>query len=78
MQAAEDRLTVPASEIVQWARAFVRHPSPQTERFEQEPQVQSFVSEAIVPLVNQLGLPCDATAWAISWSSSGPSGPTKA
>jgi acetylornithine deacetylase len=57
MQAAEDRLTVPASEIVKWARAFVRHPSPQTERFEQEPQVQSFVSEAIVPLVNQLGMP---------------------
>src|ERR1700736_1710231 len=57
MQAAEGRLTVPASEIVQWARAFVRHPSPQTERFEQEPQVQSFVGEAVVPLVNQLGLP---------------------
>ena len=57
MQAADDRLTVPASEIVQWARAFVRHPSPQTERFEQEPQVQSFVGEAVVPLVNQLDLP---------------------
>src|SRR5258706_5494961 len=57
MQAAEGRLTVPASEIVQWARAFVRHPSPQTELFEQEPQVQSFVGEAVVPLVNQLGLP---------------------
>src|ERR1700738_2295817 len=57
MQAAEGRLTVPASEIVQWARAFARHPSPQTERFEQEPQVQSFVGEAVVPLVNQLGLP---------------------
>lgn len=58
MHHADDpRLSVPASEIVKWARAFVRHPSPQTERFEQEPQVQSFVSEAIVPLVNQLGMP---------------------
>src|SRR5439155_21518851 len=57
MHGLEDRLTVPTSEIVQWTRAFVRHPSPQTERFEQEPQVQSFVGEAAAPLVNQLGLP---------------------
>jgi len=57
MHGTDDRLTVPTSEIVQWARAFVRHPSPQTERFEQEPQVQCFIAEAIVPLVIQLGLP---------------------
>jgi acetylornithine deacetylase/succinyl-diaminopimelate desuccinylase-like protein len=58
MQIADDpRLTVPTSEIVRWARAFVRHPSPQTERFEQEPQVQSFIAEQVVPLIERLGLP---------------------
>jgi acetylornithine deacetylase len=57
MSADDHRLTVPTSELVQWARAFVRHPSPQTERFEQEPQVQSFIGEAVVPFVNQMGLP---------------------
>jgi acetylornithine deacetylase len=58
MQIADDpRLSLPASDIVQWARAFVRHPSPQTERFEHEPQVQSFISEEIIPLVQRFGLP---------------------
>ena len=35
----------------------MRHPSPQTERFEAEPQVQSFIAEQVVPLVQTLGLP---------------------
>src|SRR6478672_5790353 len=50
-------LSVPAQDIVAWTRAFVRHPSPQTERFEAEPQVQSFIAEQVVPLVQTLGLP---------------------
>ena len=50
-------LSVPTKDIVAWTRAFVRHPSPQTERFEHEPQVQSFISEQVVPLVQSLGLP---------------------
>src|SRR5229473_5289556 len=53
----DHRLAVPTSDIVEWTRAFVRHPSPQTERFEQEPQVQSFIGERIVPLLQELALP---------------------
>src|SRR5262249_43583614 len=53
----EGRLGVPDKSIVEWTRAFVRHPSPQTERFEQEPQVQSFIGDRVVPLVQELGLP---------------------
>ena len=51
------QLGIPTERIVEWTRAFVRHPSPQTERFEQEPQVQSFIAEQVVPLVERLGLP---------------------
>src|SRR4249920_1882635 len=50
-------LSVPTKDIVAWTQAFVRHPSPQTERFEHEPQVQSFIAEQVVPLVQALGLP---------------------
>src|SRR6266508_5731371 len=55
--ADHNQLGIPAADIVAWTRAFVRHPSPQTERFEQEPQVQSFIGEQVVPLVQKLGLP---------------------
>src|SRR5262245_65515366 len=55
--ADHSQLSVPTADIVAWARTFVRHPSPQTERFEQEPQVQSFIGEQVVPLVQALGLP---------------------
>ncbi len=48
---------IPAADIVAWTRAFVRHPSPQTERFEYEPQVQSFIGDVVAPLVAELGLP---------------------
>jgi acetylornithine deacetylase len=51
------QLSVPTADLIAWTRAFVRHPSPQTERFEQEPQVQSFIGENIAPLVEKLGLP---------------------
>jgi acetylornithine deacetylase/succinyl-diaminopimelate desuccinylase-like protein len=50
-------LGIPTKHIVEWARAFVRHPSPQTERFEHEPQVQSFIAGQVVPRVKELGLP---------------------
>jgi acetylornithine deacetylase/succinyl-diaminopimelate desuccinylase-like protein len=50
-------LGIPTKHIVEWARAFVRHPSPQTERFEHEPQVQSFIADQVVPRVKELGLP---------------------
>jgi acetylornithine deacetylase len=51
------QLSLTAADVVEWTRAFVRHPSPQTERFEHEPQVQSFIGEKIVPLLQQLALP---------------------
>jgi acetylornithine deacetylase/succinyl-diaminopimelate desuccinylase-like protein len=54
---ADARLGVPTADMVAWTRAFVRHPSPQTERFEQEPQVQSFIGDEVVPLLQRLGLP---------------------
>jgi acetylornithine deacetylase len=55
--AAHTQLSVLTDDIVAWTRAFVRHPSPQTERFEYEPQVQSFIAEQVVPLVQKLNLP---------------------
>src|SRR5262249_5604979 len=51
------RLGIPTKHIVEGTQAFVRHPSPQTERFEHEPQVQSFIGGRVVPLVQELGLP---------------------
>jgi hypothetical protein len=53
----DEHLSVPTTDIIEWTRAFVRHPSPQTDRFEQEPQVQSFIANAVIPLVAKLGLP---------------------
>ena len=57
MSEADGHLSVATKDIVEWTQAFVRHPSPQTERFEHEPQVQSFITEQVVPLVQALGLP---------------------
>jgi acetylornithine deacetylase/succinyl-diaminopimelate desuccinylase-like protein len=57
VSAAERYLGVGTENLVAWTQAFVRHPSPQTERFEQEPQVQSFIGETVAPLVMALGLP---------------------
>ena len=53
----DGRLSIPTKNIVEWTQAFVRHPSPQTERFEREPQVQSFIADEVVPRVEALGLP---------------------
>ena len=78
MSEAEGHLSVATKDIVEWTQAFVRHPSPQTERFEHEPQVQSFIAEQVMPLVQALGLPWRRDARATSWSNSGPNGPTGA
>ena len=51
------RLAVTSDDVVEWTRSFVRHPSPQTERFEHEPQVQSFITDQVVPLLRKLALP---------------------
>ena len=74
----DPRLAISTSTLVDWARAFVRHPSPQTELFEREPQVQSFIAERIVPLVQKSPCHGDAMAWAMSWSSLALSAPTEA
>lgn len=55
--APKDKLVTPSDEIIRWTQEFVRHPSPQTDQFEYEPQVQSFISDRVVPLVKKLGLP---------------------
>jgi acetylornithine deacetylase/succinyl-diaminopimelate desuccinylase-like protein len=52
-----DSLSVSLDDIVKWTQTFVRHPSPQTDRFEYEPQVQNFITDIVVPLVTELGLP---------------------
>lgn len=53
---AERDLTVRDDDLIAWTRAFVRHASPQTGRFEQDPQVQSFIGDVVAPLAEQLGL----------------------
>src|SRR5262245_16695327 len=57
MATMHERLGITTDDIVGWTRSFVRHPSPQTDKFEFEPQVQSFIAEQCVPLVAKLGLP---------------------
>src|SRR5262249_95363 len=51
------KVVISTDEMIEWTQAFVRHPSPQTERFELDPQVQSFLTEPVMPLVDRLGLP---------------------
>jgi acetylornithine deacetylase/succinyl-diaminopimelate desuccinylase-like protein len=48
---------VPDSQIVEWARRFVRVPSPQTAKFEAEPEVQGFIETCVGGLLSELGLP---------------------
>ena len=43
--------------LIAWTQRFVRYPSPQTELFEQEPQVQNFITECVWPLLREIGLP---------------------
>ncbi len=42
--------------LVNLVSELVRFPSPQTDRMEFEPQVQSFIGECVAPLVERLGL----------------------
>lgn len=41
--------------LVAWTRRLVRHPSPQTDLFEAEPQVQSLIGDIVVPILAELG-----------------------
>jgi acetylornithine deacetylase/succinyl-diaminopimelate desuccinylase-like protein len=50
--AAVDRAT-----LIAWAQKFARYPSQQTALFEQEPEVQGFIADCVMPLVRELGLP---------------------
>ncbi len=46
---------VPEDRLVEWAQTFVRRPSAQTDRFEADPAVQSFIGECVQPLLDGLG-----------------------
>ena len=52
-----DAYGISQQRLVDWTQSFVRHPSPQTELFESEPQIQSFIGDTVVPLVKELELP---------------------
>lgn len=56
MSEATDANGISQQQLIEWTQSFVRHPSPQTELFESDPQIQSFITEAVVPLVKQLDL----------------------
>ena len=43
--------------LIAWAQKFARYPSQQTALFEQEPEVQGFIADCVMPLVGELGLP---------------------
>lgn len=44
--------------LIAWAERAVRHPSQQTDRFEAEPEVQSFIRDCAAPMVAEMGLAC--------------------
>src|SRR5262245_53351533 len=52
-----DAYGISSQRLVDWTQSFVRHPSPQTELFESEPQVQGFIADTVIPLVKELDLP---------------------
>jgi acetylornithine deacetylase len=54
---AQARPTISEADVTAWTQRFVRYPSPQTDRFEAEPQVQGFIGECVAPLMAELGLP---------------------
>ena len=49
--------TVDESTLIAWAQKFARYPSQQTALFEQEPEVQGFIADCVMPVVRELGLP---------------------
>src|ERR1043166_9873900 len=56
MSDVTDGRGISARQLTEWTQTFVRHPSPQTELFEHDPQIQSFIADTVVPLVEGLGL----------------------
>lgn len=56
MSSTLDAMGISAQQLTQWTQSFVRHPSPQTELFEHDPQIQSFIADTVVPLVKRLEL----------------------
>jgi acetylornithine deacetylase len=52
-----DAYGISPQRLIDWTQSFVRHPSPQTELFESDPQIQSFITDTVVPLVKNLELP---------------------
>jgi acetylornithine deacetylase len=49
--------TVDDATLIEWAQKFARYPSQQTALFEQEPEVQGFIADCVMPLVAALKLP---------------------
>ena len=49
--------TVDKSVLIDWAQKFARYPSQQTALFEQEPEVQGFIADCVMPVVRELNLP---------------------
>jgi len=49
---------VPEERLTEWAQTFVRRPSEQSELFEADPAVQSFIGECVQPLLEGLGHRC--------------------
>lgn len=43
--------------LIDWTETFIRHPSPQTDKFEQEPQVQAFLAGPVIQRLEGCGLP---------------------
>ena len=70
---SNDVVDISSQRLVDWTQSFVRHPRPQTELFESEPQIQSFIADIAVRLVTDLDLPFRRDKMAISSLKSGPS-----
>lgn len=48
---------VSEAELIDWVLRFVRYPSQQSDRFEAEPEVQGFIGDCVLPLIDDLDLP---------------------
>ena len=49
--------TVSDAILIEWAQRFARYPSQQTALFEQEPEIQGFIADCVMPFLAKLGLP---------------------
>ncbi|MFN0041604.1 MAG: M20 family metallopeptidase [Alphaproteobacteria bacterium] len=68
---------VPDDQIIEWTRRFVRFPSPQTARFEAEPEVQAYIEKCVGGLLTELGLPWRRDAMGNLLCELGPDNPDK-